>query len=220
VELGCVTPRPKDIERYTEPRPAEKITELEAGIFYVDLDRVDQKEFDAAAPRLEKAKGIVFDMRGYPSQPGISSLAHLTDNAIHSARWNVPSAGGPDRTNVSWIESGWPVPPQKPYFAAKRAFLIDGRAISYAETVMGIVEHFKLGEIVGEPTAGTNGNVNPFRLPGGYTVSWTGMKVLKHDGSQHHGIGIRPTVPVSRTRKGVAEGKDEILLKGVEVVKR
>jgi C-terminal processing protease CtpA/Prc len=85
---------------------------------------------------------------------------------------------------------------------------------------MGIVEHFKLGEIVGEPTAGTNGNVNPFRLPGGYTVSWTGMKVLKHDGSQHHGIGIRPTVPVSRTRKGVAEGKDEILLKGVEVVKR
>jgi hypothetical protein len=39
------------------------------------------------------------------------------------------------------------------------------------------------------------------------------MKVLKHDGSQHHGIGIRPTVPASRTRKGVAEGKDEILLR-------
>src|ERR1019366_842043 len=73
--------------------------------------------------------------------------------------------------------------------------------------------------IVGGPTAGTNGNVNPFKLPGGFTLTWTGMKVLKHDGSQHHGIGIRPTVPVSRTRKGVAEGKDEILLRGVEVVK-
>ena len=80
------------------------------------------------------------------------------------------------------MESGWPVAPQKPYFTAKRAFLTDGRAISYAETVMGIVENFKLGEIVGEPTAGTNGNVNPFKLPGGYTISWTGMKVLKHDG--------------------------------------
>jgi hypothetical protein len=45
------------------------------------------------------------------------------------------------------------------------------------------------------------------------------MKVLKHDGSQHHGIGILPTVSVSRTRKGVAERKDEILLRGVEVVK-
>ena len=85
---------------------------------------------------------------------------------------------------------------------------------------MGIVEHYKLGEIVGGPTAGTNGNINPFKLPGGYTVMWTGMKVLKHDGSQHHGIGILPTVPASRTRKGVAEGKDEILLRGLAVVKR
>ena len=85
---------------------------------------------------------------------------------------------------------------------------------------MGIVEHYKLGEIVGGPTAGTNGNINPFKLPGGYTITWTGMKVLKHDESQHHGIGILPTVPAVRTRKGVAEGKDEILLRGVEVVKR
>jgi C-terminal processing protease CtpA/Prc len=82
------------------------------------------------------------------------------------------------------------------------------------------VEHYQLGEIVGGPTAGTNGNINPFKLPGGYTVMWTGMKVLKHDGSQHHGIGILPTVPASRTRNGVAEGKDEILLRGLVVVKR
>jgi C-terminal processing protease CtpA/Prc len=125
----------------------------------------------------------------------------------------------PDRLDSPYHESGWDVPAQKPYFKAPRVFLADGRAISYAETAMGIVEHYKLGDIVGEPTAGTNGNVNPFKLPGGYAVSWTGMKVLKHDGSQHHGIGILPTVPASRTRKGVAEGKDEILLRGVEVVK-
>jgi hypothetical protein len=37
------------------------------------------------------------------------------------------------------------------------------------------------------------------------------MKVLKHDGSRHHGVGILATVPVSRTRAGVAEGKDEAL---------
>lgn len=54
---------------------------------------------------------------------------------------------------------------------------------------------------------------------GGFTVSWTGMRVLKHHGSQHHGIGILPTVPAARTRKGVAEGKDEILLRGLEIVK-
>ena len=64
---------------------------------------------------------------------------------------------------------------------------------------MGIVEAYRLGEIVGETTAGTNGDVNPFTLPGGYTIYWTGMKVLKHDGSRHHGVGVRPTVPVPPT---------------------
>jgi C-terminal processing protease CtpA/Prc len=44
------------------------------------------------------------------------------------------------------------------------------------------------------------------------------MKVLKHDGSQHHGVGIKPTVSVSRTIRGVAEGRDEQLEKAIEVV--
>lgn len=218
VELTCVPPKYRDMETYTESRP-EKIAELEPGILYVDLDRVTEEDWQAAVPRLAAAKGIIFDMRGYPGQPGIQTLAHLTETTIRCARWNVASAAMPDRLDSPYHESGWDVPPEKPYFTARRAFLTDGRAISYAETVMGIVENFKLGAIVGEPTAGTNGNVNPFRLPGGYTVTWTGMKVLKHDGSQHHGIGILPTVPASRTRKGVAEGKDEILLRGLEYLK-
>jgi C-terminal processing protease CtpA/Prc len=218
VSLPCGPPKFKDPETYTEPRP-DKISELEPGIIYVDLDRVTEPDWVAVVPRLEKAKGIIFDMRGYPAQPGIQALAHLTDNAIRSARWNIPQPTMPDRLEFPFVESGWPVPPEKPYFSARRVFLTDGRAISYAETVMGIVEAFKLGDIVGGPTAGTNGNVNPFKLPGGHTISWTGMKVLKHDGSQHHGIGILPTVPASRTRQGAAENKDEVLLRGLEVVK-
>jgi hypothetical protein len=35
------------------------------------------------------------------------------------------------------------------------------------DLTMGIVENYKLGEILCETTAGTNGNVNPFILPGG-----------------------------------------------------
>jgi hypothetical protein len=45
------------------------------------------------------------------------------------------------------------------------------------------------------------------------------MKVLKHDGSRHHGVGIQPTVPVSRTIKRVAEGRDEVLERAIEIVK-
>jgi hypothetical protein len=53
-----------------------------------------------------------------------------------------------------------------------------------------------LGILVGDSIAGTNGNVNYIPHIGGYSIMWTGMKVLKHDGSQHHFIGFEPDYPV------------------------
>lgn len=119
---------------------------------------------------------------------------------------------------MGFLFSNWFVQPKAPRFHGKIAFLTDGRAISYAETYLGIIENDKLGAIVGGPTAGTNGNVNPFSLPGGIRVTWTGMKVLKHDGARHHGVGILPTVPAAHTIRGVAEGRDEVLDRAISVV--
>jgi hypothetical protein len=202
-----------------EVRP-EKIAELEKGIFYLDISRISNADFDAALPQLEKARGIVFDFRGYPTNLRPAFLTHLSDHNLASAQWHVPLVLWPDRHEMKFELGGvWDLKPAAPLLTAKMAFITDGRAISYAESCMGIIEAYKLGAIVGAPTAGTNGNVNPFTLPGGYRVSWTGMKVLKHDGSRHHGVGIAPTVPVSRTRAGVAAGHDEFLDRAVSVVK-
>jgi hypothetical protein len=197
-------------------------TELRPGIIYVDLTTATAKEVDALRPRLASAHGIVFDMRGYPSssRPDESVFPYLTHETLQSARWNVPVITHPDVVD-SWITDGrWSLAPKEPYIAAKRAFVTDGRAISYAESIMGIVEAYHLGEIVGEPTAGTNGNVNSVALPGGYGFVFTGMKVLKHDGSPHHLVGILPTIPVHRTLAGIAAGRDELLDAAVAAVSR
>jgi C-terminal processing protease CtpA/Prc len=199
-------------------RPAQ-IDEVKPGIFYVDLDRITDQDFESALPRLAKAEGIVFDLRGYPRRVSPDLLGHLTDRPVTSARWNIPIITRPDRRGMTFAFSNWTVAPRTPRLRAKIAFVTDGRAISYAETYLGIIEHYKLAEIAGEPTAGTNGNINFLTLPGGYRVVWTGMKVLKHDGSRHHGVGIRPTVPVSRTLRGIAEGRDELLERAIEVVR-
>jgi hypothetical protein len=202
-----------------EPRP-EKIKELEPGIFYVDLNAVSDDDWNKALPQLSKARDIVFDMRGYPSKLSPTFLSYLSEKSLTSAQWHIPNVTFPDRKDLQFErDDGWKLSPKTPYLAARKAFITDGRAISYAESCMGIVEYYKLGEIVGGPTAGTNGNVNPFTLPGGYTLMWTGMKVLKHDGSQHHGVGIRPTIPISRTRAGVAAGRDELLERAIQAVK-
>jgi C-terminal processing protease CtpA/Prc len=201
-----------------ETRPP-KVDELKPGVFYLDLGRIKDEDFQAVLPRLEQAKGVIFDLRGYPSvSPMI--ISHLIDKPVESARWLVPIVTTPDHAHMVEYDTGgrWTLEPVAPRLKAKIAFLTDGRAISYAESYMGIIEAYKLAEIVGEPTAGTNGNINPFVLPGNYRVVWTGMKVLKHDGSRHHGVGIQPTVPVARTLRGVTERRDEQLERAVAIV--
>ena len=194
------------------------IEELENNIYYVDLDRLKQSEIEAAAEKLAKAKGVVFDARGYVAFGIRDVLSHLVDETIPSPIWNVPETIYPDRERVNFTDRNWDVPAKAPKISGKVVFLTHGYTISASETFMGMVEHYKLGEIVGQATAGTNGNINPFTLPGGYRIIWTGMKVLKHDHSQHHLVGIKPTVPVERTIKGVKEGRDEFLEKAVEVI--
>lgn len=209
-------------ERIDEPafvRPKNG-AEIAPGIRYFDLNVAENAALKEAMPILAKAEGIVFDMRGYPGGAAYQLMQHLIDAPATSAQWNVPIVTLPDGEGWEWNTGGrWPLKPAKPRLTARVAFVTDGRAISYAESIMGIVEAYGMGEIVGATTAGTNGNVNPFKLPGGATVSWTGMKVLKHDGSRHHGVGIAPTVPCEPTAAGIAAGRDEVLEKAVEVLK-
>ena len=199
-----------------------KVTELEAGVWYVDLAHVSEDDMENAVEQLADARGIVFDLRGYPGSVRPETIfGHLIEEPVTSQQWHIPLVRLPNREQLEYERGGeWDLEPSEPFFMGKKAFLTGGGAISYAESCMGIVEHYRLADIVGGPTAGTNGNVNPFELPGGYGISWTGMKVLKHDGSRHHGVGIQPTIPVQRTRRGVAEGRDEVLERAVAAVRR
>jgi hypothetical protein len=201
----------------TEPRP-EKIAELRPGIFYVDLSRISDDDLNGALDRLAAADGIVFDMRGYPFLLSPAVLGHLIDKPVTSNWFNIPVVTQPDRQGWGWSSLYFFQTPVAPRFTGRFAFLIDGRILSYAESLMGIVEGERLGALVGGPTAGTNGGMDPFGVAGGHTLRWTGMDIRKKDGSPHLGVGIKPTVPVSRTLAGVIAGRDELLEKGIEVV--
>jgi hypothetical protein len=200
-----------------EPRP-EKIAELRPGIFYVDLSRIDDNDFQGAVDQLAAADGVVFDMRGYPFLVSPVALNHLIDKPVTSAWFNFAIITRPDRQGWETRAYHWILTPQAPRLTGRIAFLIDGRVLSYAESLMGVVEGERLGALVGGPTAGTNGGVDPFTVAGGPILRWTGMEVRKKDGSPHHGVGILPTVPVGRTLAGVLAGRDELLEKAIEVV--
>ena len=197
----------------------EKYIEIKPGIFYADLTRFEPNELEDKLSELIKAEGVVFDLRGYPYFDS-DFLKHLTDETIQFPQLLVPQIIYPDRENMNdWDGSvRWQWEPMKPRFGGKIVFMTNASAISWAETIMSIVEAYKLGTIIGSQTAGTNGDCNRVKLPGGYTFQFTGMKVLKHDDTPHHGVGIHPTVQVSRTIKGICEKRDEYLEKAIEVI--
>lgn len=193
---------------------------LEKGIAYVNLDKMTDDRFKAVLKDLCDAEGVIFDLRGYPSAISTDPIAHIITDKVKSQRWNVPVRSSPDKAQTKWEVSGWDVLPKNPKIKGKVAFITDGRAISYAETYMALVRDSKAGTIIGQTTAGTNGNITTFTLPGNISVTFTGMRVLNNDGSTHHGVGIKPDIEVLQTRQGMANGTDEFLKRAIEVVKK
>lgn len=138
---------------------------------------------------------------------------------VQSNHWMVPLITRPNHENWSLNARGrWRIPPANVRFRGKNVFLAGGGTISYGESLMGIVEAYRLGTIIGEPTAGTNGNICNFDIPGFQSLPFTGMRVLKNDGSPHHGVGIHPHILVRPTARGVMEGRDEVLDKALAFV--
>jgi C-terminal processing protease CtpA/Prc len=216
------TTRSLTLMQYNAMRPAEdSIKMLRDDVAYLNIGKASMKAINEALPQLKKSRLIICDLRGYPNG-NHEFLTYLLKEKDTSTRWmQVAHTIYPDRENIAdWQHFGWSMTPAKTHLDAKVIFLIDGQAISYAESYMGFVEHYQLATIIGQPTAGANGNINPFTLPGGYTISWTGMRVVKHNGSTHHTVGIQPHIRVEKTIKGVQEGRDEFLEKALEVGKK
>ncbi len=67
---------------------------------------------------------------------------------------------------------------------------------------------------VGSPTAGQLGNMRNFSLPGGITVTFTGMDWRGSNGDQFDQLqrmGLKPDVLARPTKAGLAAGRDEVL---------
>jgi C-terminal processing protease CtpA/Prc len=191
------------------------------GILYFDLTNMSFRKIKQRFDEIAQSRGVIFDMRGYPEQSVSYLLPHLMEQEDTIHDWlKSPIFVYPDQKNKNeYIESGWGLNPESPTIDKPVVFLANGKAISYAETCMQIVDYYKLGKIIGQPTAGTNGNVNSVDLPVG-KLRFTGLKVTNLDGSQHFAKGVQPDIFVSQTIEGIRKGKDEYIERGVEYLKQ
>ncbi len=73
-------------------------------------------------------------------------------------------------------------------------------------------------KIIGSTTAGADGNVSDIMLPGGLKTRISGIGVYYPNGKETQRVGIVPDIEVKPTIEGIRKGKDELLLKAIEII--
>jgi C-terminal processing protease CtpA/Prc len=155
-------------------------------------------------------------MRGYPAENINNVLRHLLKCVEHTKWMNIPIIEDPSRI-YSNITAGWDLSPTNPFLKGKIIFLSDACSQSYAESILGYVKGLKLGLIVGRPTSGANGDMQNIYLLDDFRVFYSGTKVTNLDGTKNHLTGIKPDIEVPITKDALAQGRDEILEKAIEI---
>jgi C-terminal processing protease CtpA/Prc len=174
---------------------------------------------DSMFERFKDTKAIIFDMRGYPQGTAWTIAPRLTDKSgVQAARFERPVADyprgggaeiGQTRTTFEFIQT---LPPTDQWrYAGRTVMLIDGRTISQAEHTGLFFEVANGTVFIGSPTAGANGDVTNFYVPGGLLIHFSGHDVRHIDGRQLQRVGLQPTILVTPTIAGVRAGRDEVL---------
>lgn len=201
---------------------------LDGNIGYADLTRMEVKQTDRMFEKFKNTKAIIFDMRGYPNGTAWSIAPRLTDKKnVPLALFRKPEIISPNIvssntvSSKSYTEFVQTVPPSDKWkYTGKTVMLINNNAISQSEHTGLFFEAVNNTTFVGGPTVGANGDVTNFSIPGGMFLVFSGQGVWHADGRQLQRLGLQPHVPVMPTLKGIRSGKDEILDKAKEWIRK
>jgi C-terminal processing protease CtpA/Prc len=196
---------------------------LDGNIGYMDLGRLSSLvEFERAFEALHLTRGLIVDIRRFPGFTVQAALsARLSDRSVKSAIYEIPIVSGYDRQEQVWNIGQYEVQPDaKAHYGGLVVVLVNEKTSGGAEDICIHLKNAGRVTFVGGTTAGCNGNRTWLSLPGGGRLWFTGMRVKFGDGSRFQNIGITPDVPAAPTVDGIRAGKDEVLEKGIEVLRQ
>jgi C-terminal processing protease CtpA/Prc len=213
----------RTVKGYSErvkPRSTPIFDVLPCGYGYIDFDRLLESQVKRAYEKIKHTLGLIIDFRGYPDSGALWFIyTHLLEYKVKTAK-------------VTYLQSEYGTPLRKLFdiqqpsgykgekYKNPIVVLVNSGAQSAAEHNCLTLENLSSINFVGNPTSGANGVVSHMILPGNITVQFTGMGIEHADGRQLQRRGIQPNVLVYPTIQGIREGKDEILMKGIEVLKK
>lgn len=209
-------------------RAGEALKLLSGNIGYADLNRLTSADADGLLEKFRAAKAIVFDARGDSRDISERLAARLSEQRDAPAAVltgpltiapDVPQSGIATRSSSFFLVQTIPNSSDWKY-KNKTVMLIDERTIGQAEHAGLFFEAANKTALIGSPTAGADGEVTSFVVPGGITVSFSSQDVRQVNGGKLQRLGLQPAVSVSPTIKGIRNGRDEVLDKALEYIAR
>ncbi len=190
-------------------QPGDTFRRLSDDVAYLKLSSVKVAD---AAKYIEGAagtKGLVIDIRNYPSEFTVFALGALL---VAKATPFVRFTQG-DLLNPGAFHFGPPllISPSKPHYEGKVVILIDEVTQSSAEYTAMAFRVAPNAFVIGSTTAGADGNVSEIALPGGQQSMISGIGVFYPDKRPTQRVGIVPDLEVKPTIAGIRAGRDEVL---------
>lgn len=207
-----------NIFRWFRKSNAKSYKMLPDSIGYVTLQTIKQEDISQIKNEFKNTKGMIIDIRNYPSTFVPFSLGSYF---ISSSKPFVKfTTGSVDNAGEFKFTENLEIPAQGKSYKGKLVVLVNELSQSQAEyTAMA----FRAGDnttIIGSTTAGADGNVSTINLPGGLRTMISGIGVYYPNGKETQKIGILPDIEVKPTIKGIREGRDELIEKAVEIIKK
>ncbi len=182
------------------------------GYGYVNMGKLLQQDVTPMYELLKNTPAIIFDIRNYPNGTLYTIGQAMYSESVPFVKFHIPERFFPgDYYNEVYENFGINGNPEA--YKGKVYVLVNEITQSHAEFTTMHLQSMTNTKVttIGSTTAGADGNISSFALPGGITLSFTGLGVYYPDGSKTQRVGIRYDTLVIPTIKGIREGRDEVL---------
>lgn len=194
-------------------------TFIDKDIAYINHGTLMKKDIPKIWKKMQNAKALIIDDRNYPSDFALFILSrHLQPKSTPFVKFSKGSIKTPGLfVYTDYTKSGMN---NSDYFKGKVIILVNETTQSSAEYHAMAYRTAPNATVIGSTTAGADGNVSSITLPGGISTMISGIGVYYPDGKETQRVGIIPDIEVKPTIEGIKNGKDEVLEKAIEFIRK
>ncbi|MEK4350975.1 S41 family peptidase [Paenibacillus sp. FSL R5-0475] len=195
---------------------------MESGeIYYINAGLLKDGEIDKIMKKWWNTKGLIVDLRNYPSSILTYELAkYLIASEKEFATVSVPNRTIPGEFYyLEPMVSGKPQEINAEVYKGKVVILINEHTASQGEFTTMSLRNTDNSIVLGRPSAGTDGDIRIIMLPGKIKTAISGLGIFNPDKNPTQRIGLQPDIRLDPTIEGIMEGRDEYIERAVELIK-